>query len=148
VSARTKISVFILVVLALHALPVLSYQGAQQTRWPFLVWAMYARSTPPGPIVAFVNQLFAVLPDGTVRKINYKDVGMSAPALAAIYTRPFSRGDSTAGRWLVDRLNRLGPDSVVQVGVRVIRYRLVDSGIAVDTLPDVVYPPTTPTTTR
>jgi hypothetical protein len=127
---------------------VLSYQGAQQTRWPFLVWAMYARSTPPGPIEAFVNQLFAVLPDGTVRKINYKDVGFSAPARAAIYTRPFSRGDSTAGRWLVDRLNRLGPDSVVQVGVRVIRYRLVDSGIAVDTLPDVVYPPTTPTTTR
>ena len=145
-SARTKISAFILVVLALHALPVLSYQGAQQTRWPFLVWAMYARSTPPGPIEAFVNQLFAVAPSGAVRKITYKDVGMSSPALAAIYTRPFSRGDSSAGRWLVDRLNRLGADSVAQVGVRVIRYRLVDSGIAVDTLPDVVYPPATPAT--
>lgn len=145
-SARTKISAFILVVLALHALPVLSYQGAQQTRWPFLVWAMYARSTPPGPIEAFVNQLFAVAPNGTTRKITHKDVGMSSPALAAIYTRPFSRGDSSAGRWLVDRLNRLGPDSVSQVGVRVIRYRLVDSGIAVDTLPDVVYPSTTPAT--
>jgi hypothetical protein len=73
---------------------------------------------------------------------------MSAPALAAIYTRPFSRGDSSAGRWLVDRLNRLGPDSVSQVGVRVIRYRLVRAGIAVDTLPDVLYPPAPPATTR
>lgn len=147
-STRAKISAFILVVLALHALPVLSYQGAQQTRWPFLVWAMYAQSTPPGPIQAFVQQLVAVSPRGTTRKITYKDVGLSVPALASRYTRPFGRGDTAAGRWLVDRLNRLRPDSVAQILLETLRYRLVESGIAVDTLPDVVYPPSAPPTAR
>lgn len=145
-SARAKISAFILLVLGLHAIPVLSYQGAQQTRWPFLVWAMYAQSTPPGPIRAFIYQLFAVSPNGTTRKITYKDVGLSGPVLASLYTRPFSRGDTSAGRWLVDRLNRVRPDSVAQIRLETLQYRLVESGIAVDTLPDVVYPPTTPPT--
>jgi hypothetical protein len=148
VSARAKISAFIVLVLGLHALPVLSWQGAQQTRWPFLVWAMYAQSTPPGPIQAFVSQLVAVSPHGTTREITSRDVGLSVPALASRYTRPFSRGDTSAGRWLVDRLNRVGQDSVAQIRLQTLRYRLVESGIAVDTLPDVVYPPTTPPTTR
>jgi hypothetical protein len=142
VSTRTKITAFILLILALHALPVLSYQGARQTRWPFLLWAMYAQSIPPGPIQAFVWQLVAVAADGTTRPINNKDVGLSKPGLTSRYTRPFSRGDTSAGRWLVDRLNRVGPDSVAQIRLETLRYRLVESGIAVDTLPDVVYPPT------
>ena len=48
---RTRISLFILLILGLHAIPVLWYQGERQTRWPFLAWAMYARSFPPGPPV-------------------------------------------------------------------------------------------------
>jgi hypothetical protein len=148
VSARSKISAFILLVLGLHALPVLSYQGAQQTRWPFLVWAMYARSTPPGPIRAFMYQLFAVSRHGRTRRILAKDLGLTTPAFNGLYIGPFSRGDTSAGRWLVDRLNRVGPDSVAQIRLEIRQYRLVDPGIAVDTLPDVVYPPPTPSTTR
>jgi hypothetical protein len=148
VSARTKISAFILLVLALHALPVLSYQGAQQTRWPFLVWAMYARSTPPGPIQAFMYQLSAVSAHGTTRTITAKDIGLSTPGFNGLYIGPFSRGDTSAGRWLLDRLNRIGPDSVAQIRLQRLQYRLIDSGIAVDTLPGVVYPPATPSTTR
>jgi hypothetical protein len=148
VSARTKISAFILVVLALHALPVLSYQGAQQTRWPFLVWAMYARSTPPGPIRAFMYELYAVPARGTARRITAKEVGLSIPAFNGLYIGPFSRGDTSAGRWLLDRLNRIGSDSVAQVRLETHQYRLIDSGIAVDTLPSVVYPTATPATTR
>ena len=147
-SARTKISAFILLVLALHALPVLSYQGAQQTRWPFLVWAMYARSTPPGPIQVFMYQLFAISPQGTTRRITSKEVGLSTPAFNGLYIGPFSRGDTSAGRWLVDRLNRIGPDSVVQIRLETHKYRLTDPGIAVDTLPSVVFPPATPSATR
>lgn len=147
-SAQTKISAFILLVLALHGLPVLSYQGAQQTRWPFLVWAMYAQSTPPGPIEAFTYQLVAISPQGTTRKLSSKDVGLSTPALGSRVTRPMSRGDTSAGRWALDRMNRLGPDSVAQIRLETLRYRLVESGIAVDTLPAVVYPPTTPASAR
>jgi hypothetical protein len=142
VSTRTKVSAFILLIVGLHALPVLSYQGARQTRWPFLTWAMYAQSYPPGPIEAFVRRLVAVSADGTTRPITYKDVGLTVPALESRYVRPWSRGDTSAGRWLVDRLNRVGPDSVTQLRLKSLRYRLVASGIAVDTLPDLVYTPT------
>ena len=147
-SAQTKISAFILLVLALHGLPVLSYQGAQQTRWPFLVWAMYAQSTPPGPIEAFMYQWLAISPHGMTRKLSAKDVGLSSSALGSRVTRPISRGDTSAGRWLLDRVNRLAPDSVAQVRLETFRYRLVESGIAVDTLPAIVYPPTTSATVR
>lgn len=139
-STRTKVSAFILVIVGLHALPVLSYQGAQQTRWPFLTWAMYAQSYPPGPIQAFVRQLVAVSADGTTRPITSHDVGLTVPALESRFVRPWSRGDTAAGRWLVDRLNRVGPDSIAQLRLESLRYRLVHSGIAVDTLPAVVYP--------
>ena len=47
---KTRISLFIVVIIALHAVPVLSYERGRQTRWPFLSWTMYAKSFPPGPI--------------------------------------------------------------------------------------------------
>ncbi|MGH7513459.1 MAG: hypothetical protein ACREOQ_11110 [Gemmatimonadales bacterium] len=139
-SARTRISLLILIVLGLHALPVLSYQGVRQTRWPFLVWAMYARSYPAGPIEVVLRNLVAVSPEGERREVDASVVGLSGPAYRNNYLAPFSRGDSTAGRWLIDRLNRLGPDSVAQIRLETVRYRLVDPGVAVDTLPAIVYP--------
>jgi len=45
-------------------------------------------------------------------------------------------------------MNRLGPDSVAQIRLETYRYRLGESGVALDTLPPVVYPPTTPATAR
>ena len=142
VSARTSVSLFIIVVLALHALPVVSYQGARQTRWPFLVWAMYAQSYPPGPIQVDFRQLVAVSPDGARHEVDESDVGLSRPSFRNNYLAPLTRGDTTAGRWLVDRLNRLRPNSVTQVRIQTVRYRLVDGdpGVAVDTLPVVAYP--------
>jgi hypothetical protein len=133
------VSLFLLLVLGLHAVPVLFYQGTRQTRWPFLAWAMYAQSYPPGPIEAFTRQLFAISRHGTRRAINYKDVGLSSPGFSSGYLAPFGRGVTAAGRWLVDRLNRVGPDSVAELRLETLRYRLVDSGVALDTLPPVVY---------
>jgi len=139
VSVRTRVSLFIIVVLALHTLPVLSYQGVRQTRWPFLVWAMYARSYPPGPIEVVLRELVAISSDGP-REVTHRDVGLSKPAFKNNYLAPLTHGDTNAGRWLIDRLNRVGPDSVTQVRIETVRYRLVDSGVAVDTIPVVVYP--------
>jgi len=139
-SVRTRISILILLIVGLHALPVLSYQGTRQTRWPFLAWAMYAESYPPGPIEVVTRQLVATSRNGTSRLITYRDVGLSSPGLSSGYLRPFGRGDTSAGRWLVDRLNRVGPDSVAELRLQTFRYRLVDSGVVVDTLPVVVYP--------
>jgi hypothetical protein len=142
VSARTRVSLFIIMVLALHALPVLSYQGVRQTRWPFLVWAMYARSYPPGPIEVVLRQLVAVSPNGTRHEVDQGDVGLSGPAFRNNYLAPLTRGDTTAGRWLLNRLNRLRPGSVTQVRIETVRYQLVDGDpdVAVDTLPAVAYP--------
>ena len=47
---KTRISLFILLIIGLHAVPVVFYQGERQTRWPFLAWAMYSQSYPAGPI--------------------------------------------------------------------------------------------------
>jgi hypothetical protein len=138
-SARTRISLFILLILGLHAIPVLSYQGVRQTRWPFLTWAMYARSYPPGPIDLVMRELIAVAPDGKPREVNYWDVGLSSPAFKNNYLEPFSRGDSAAARWLVERLDRVGPDSVAELRLEIVRHRLVESGVAVDTLPGMVF---------
>jgi hypothetical protein len=138
-SVRTRVSILILLILGLHALPVLSYQGTRQTRWPFLAWAMYAQSYPPGPIEAVTRRLVATSRHGTSRPIAYRDVGLTSPGFSSNYLQPLGRGDTSAARRLVDRLNRLGPDSVAQLRLETIRYRMVDSGVAVDTLPVVVY---------
>jgi hypothetical protein len=142
VSAKTRVSILILVVLALHALPVLSYQGVRQTRWPFLAWAMYARSYPAGPIEVVLRELVAVSPQGAQHEVGPKDVGLSGPAFRNNYLAPLSRGDTVAGQWLIDRLNRLRADSVTQVRIETVRYRLVDGnpGVAVDTMTVVAYP--------
>jgi hypothetical protein len=142
VSVKTRVSLFILLVLGLHAIPVLFYQGVRQTRWPFLLWAMYAQSTPPGPIQALTRRLYAVTPGGTAREITSVDVGLTLPGFASNYLAPISRGDTAAGRWVINRLHQVGMDSVVQLRLVTARSTLVDTGIAVDTLPVVVYPPT------
>jgi hypothetical protein len=140
VSVKTRISLFVLLVLGLHALPVLSYQGVRQTRWPFLTWAMYARSYPAGPIEVVLRRLVVTSHNGATREISQRDVGLSSPAFKNNYLAPISRGDSTAARWLIDQLDRIGPDSVAELRLETTRYRLVDPGVAVDTLPPLRFP--------
>ena len=139
-SARSGISAFILLVLGLHALPLLSYQGVRQTRWPFLLWAMYAQSYPPGPIEALSGKLLAISRQGTIRQVTNTDIGLPGAVFRGTYLARFRRGDTSAGRWLFDRINDVGSDSVKELRLETLRYRLVDSGITADTLPLVVYP--------
>jgi hypothetical protein len=103
---------------------------------------MYARSYPPGPIESVLRQLVAISPDGTRHEVDQGDVGLSGPTFRNQYLAPVTHGDTTAGRWLIERLNRLSPDSVTQIRIETVRYRLVDGdpGVAVDTLPVVAYP--------
>jgi len=136
---KLVISLFILVVLGLHAVPVLSYQGVRQTRWPFLVWAMYARSYPPGPIVVTVRKIYGTTAAGRPLDINPKLAGLSGPAFRDAYGLPLDNGDTTAVRGLLDRLNRGRRDPVVALRVETTQYRLADPGVAVDTLPAKLY---------
>ena len=67
--SKLWISALILLVLGLHAIPVISYQGHRQTRWPFLAWAMYARSWPPGPIQTMDRALVGRTAAGTEEEV-------------------------------------------------------------------------------
>jgi hypothetical protein len=120
---------------------VLFYQGVRQTRWPFLLWAMYAQSTPAGPIQAMTRRLYAVAPGGTALPITYKEVGITSPGFASSYLAPIGRADTSAARWVLNRLHHVGMDSVTQLRLVTVRSTLVDTGIAIDTLPTVVFPP-------
>jgi hypothetical protein len=105
---------------------------------------MYAKSFPPGPIEAVLRTLIAISPDGKKRTVGNKDVGLTSPGLSSNYVQPFERGDTSAARWLVDRLNRFGPDSVAELRLVTVRHRLVGSRVVVDTLPITVYRPARP----
>jgi hypothetical protein len=137
---KTGVSVFIILVLALHALPVLSYQGVRQTRWPFLAWAMYAKSYPPGPIVVTIRKLVGVSTDGTRREVTPFLVGLSGPAFRNTYLLPLENGDSAVARRLGNTVNREGRDIMTQLRLETTQYRLVDSGVVVDTAPPVTFP--------
>ena len=133
------ISLLILLVLGLHALPVLSYQGYQQTRWPFLTWAMYARSYPPGPIQVVVRRLIARATSGAEREVTYYQVGLSKAAFRNAYLVPLSKHDSVAARELLTRLNQKRDDKLVRIRLEQVRSTLSDTGVAREELPVIDY---------
>ena len=132
---KTGISLFILLVLALHAVPVLSYQGLRQTRWPFLAWAMYAKSYPPGPIVVTLRKIVGTSAAGKSHDVTAALIGLSGPAFRNTYAVPLGNNDSTAARQLMDRLNRGRRDSIVELRQQTTQYRLADTGVVVRTTP-------------
>jgi hypothetical protein len=127
---RTWISAFILLILALHALPVLSYQRNRQTRWPFLTWTMYAKSYPPGPIESVKRKVMARTASGRTDELTARIIGMRGPALGTWFVRPMWAGDSAAARELLDRVNRGRQDPYIEIWIEGQRYTLLESGIA------------------
>jgi len=140
-SVRTRISLFILLLLGLHALPVLSYQGVRQTRWPFLVWAMYARSIPPGPIEVTLRTLYGATSNGRDQEVTPADVGLSGPAFRNAYLLPLANGDTGTARVLLDRINEHRTEPLVDLRLETIRHRLVDTGVVTEMPPAFHYPP-------
>jgi hypothetical protein len=137
---KAAISIFILLVIALHALPAVSYQGVRQTRWPFLAWAMYAKSYPPGPIEVIDRRVFALSVDGKRREVTPWLVGLSGPAFRDAYLLPLENGDSATARRLVNVVGRYDRDSTAQLRLETTQYRLVDTGVVVDRAPAVTFP--------
>jgi hypothetical protein len=136
---KTRISLLILLVIGLHAVPVLSYQGERQTRWPFLAWAMYAQSYPPGPITVATRRLIATSASGKEERVNPQDVGLPTPAFRKTYILPLWKGDSTPAYELIQRLNRDRHDPVVRLRLEGERQTLADTGIVKEALPVLTY---------
>jgi hypothetical protein len=137
--SRTRISLLILLIISLHAVPVVSYQKARQTRWPFLLWAMYAKSYPPGPIVVQRRRVMAASAGGKEEEITAQMVGLPTPAFRNIYVTPLWNGDSALGSELIRRLNDHRDDPVVQLRLEGEQLILADTGTVREPLPTVTY---------
>jgi hypothetical protein len=137
---KTRISLVILLVIGLHAVPVLFYQGEHQTRWPFLAWSMYARSYPPGPITVAQRRLIATFASGKEAKVTAQLVGLPTPAFIGTYIAPlWKASDSTPAYELIRLLNRERNDPVVRLRLEGESQTLVDTGVVREMLPAVTY---------
>jgi len=132
-------SIVILLVIGLHAVPVLSYQGNRQTRWPILAWAMYARPIPPGPIEMRRRRIFGLTSSGQEELVTTRLVGTNRAALRNTYLNPMSLGDSTTAQQLLRVLNRGRSDPFVEVRLEGERHFISGDSLATEKLPALTY---------
>jgi hypothetical protein len=137
--SKPAISTLIAVILALHFVPVVFYEGRRQTLWPFLTWTMYKNSRPPGPIEARKTRVIGVTRQSREEEVTARLAGLPAPTLVDLYTGPMRQGDSAAARRLFSRLNARRVDSLVQLRVEVENFRLTDTGVVSRRAPDISY---------
>lgn len=137
--SKLWVSILIVAVVGLHALPVLSYQGVAQTRWPFLVWAMYARSFPPGPVQTTVRRLVATTAAGADESVTPEMVGLSKATFRNLYINPLYQGDTATAHALLERINRDRADRFVAVRTEGVIYRLADEGLVTEPFPVIAY---------
>ena len=136
---KLLISIFILLMIGLHALPVILRQGERQTTWPFLAWAMYKDSRPAGPVQAEQRRLFGVTATGAREEVAWPMTGLSRPALGRSVIQPMLAGDSSAARDLINRVNVGRDDPFVEVLLEVDRYTVSDTGLVKQQLPVIAY---------
>jgi hypothetical protein len=133
------ISLFILLAIGLHAVPVVFYQGQRQTRWPFLAWAMYAKSLPPGPIETKQRRLVGITQSGVEEALSAPLVGVTRSTYGRTYIQPMWAGDSSAARQLVARLNPGREDPFVAVRLEGETYTVTDTGVVKAPFSPIVY---------
>lgn len=127
--SRVWISIFIVLVIALHAVPVLS-AGLRKKIWPFLEWGMYKGSRPPGPIRTVKKHIVGVTLKGNRQVVTPEFLGSSHFAIQGLYEMPMWRGDSLAAQKLFRRLNRQREDPFVELRLESETYTVTDTGVA------------------
>jgi hypothetical protein len=135
---RVLISTVIVLVIGLHAVPVL-FRAERGTLWPFMQWAMYKSSSPPGPVQTQTRRIIATTTEGRDEEVTPELLGLSVTVLESWYLRPMGRGDSTAARRLMDRLNRDLDDPIAAVRLESVLYTVTDTGLARQDRPVIVY---------
>lgn len=136
---KTVISIGILVVLALHLIPIVSAKE-RKTLWPILEWTMYKDSRPAGPIQANTRRIVAVTARGEAHEITPRTLGSSGYAFGSLYLRPIGSGDSLAAQDLLRRLNATRRDSFVEIRLESETHLVTDSGIVERVNPVLRYP--------
>jgi hypothetical protein len=137
--SKTLISMLIVVVIGLQLVPAVFYEGPIQTRWPFMMWAMYAKAQPPGPVQATKNRLFGVTSEGSRIRITGRLVGLPWPAIGRMYMQPMRNGDSSAAQQLANRINRNREDPFVELRFESETYTVADTGIVRTDNPVITY---------
>jgi hypothetical protein len=135
---RTLISIVILLVIGLHAVPVL-YRRERGTLWPFMQWAMYKNSRKPGPIYAHQRRILAITADGRQDTVTPRLLGLSITVLKQRYLAPIATGDVSPASELIARLNRRRSDPVVELRLEGETYTITDTGIVRTDDPVVTY---------
>jgi hypothetical protein len=123
--------VLIVLVIGLHAAPVLLYRTRKETLWPFLIWAMYKNSRAAGPIEARNTQVIGITAQGSKQAITWDFVGLPKFTFREMYIRHMRGQDSTAARQLMRRLNRSRTDPFVELRVITETYRLSDGSLEI-----------------
>jgi hypothetical protein len=136
--SKTAISIAIVLVIALHAVPVLSARIRLRT-WPFLEWTMYHNALAAGPVRADVRRLVAVTSSGREMAVDKNLAGVSSFVLIRQYIQPIQAGDSSAARRLLVRLNRERDDSFVEIRLKVETYTVTDTGLVRTVQPVITY---------
>jgi hypothetical protein len=131
-------SIAILVVLGLHAIPVV-YARERDTMWPFMIWAMYKHSRPAGPIVVNQRQILAVTASGARDTVTPERLGLSITVLDQRFHRPLMNGDTSVVPVLLERLNRDRTDPYVELDVVSETYTITDTGLVRVKNPDAIY---------
>jgi len=136
---RTLISAGVLLVIALHAVPLLY---PREGFWPIMQWSMYRNSVAPGPVFTRVRTVTARTKSGKVEPITETTSGLSIFVLERDYFRPWMKGDSTAPSRLLKTLNaQPRQDPLVDVKMEVTKYTVSDSGIVTEQLPPTAFQP-------
>jgi hypothetical protein len=140
---KTLISIVILLVIGLHAVPVL-YRSERGTLWPFMQWAMYKNSRKAGPIDARQRRILAITAQGQRDTVTPRLLGLSITVLKQRYLVPIANGDLSPAPDLIDRLNRHRDDPVVELRLEGETYTVTDTGIVKTDDPVVTYRPDRP----
>ncbi len=136
--SKIWISTVILLVIALHAVPVL-HAGLRKRIWPILDWAMYKDASPPGPIETDRKRIVGITASGQRVVISKELVGLSSFALDRLYAKPMKVGDSSAAQQLILRLNQQREDPFVEVRLEVETYTATDTGLVRRANPPMTY---------
>jgi hypothetical protein len=139
---RTKlfISILILLVVALHAVPLL-HAGLRKTMWPFMVWSMYKNSRPAGPIKAYKRRIIGITAKGQRERVTGELLGSSGYSMRGIYAGALAKGDSSVAQDLFRRLNRVRKDPFVELHLESESYTVADTGVVKQRIPVLIYRP-------
>jgi hypothetical protein len=130
-SSKAWVSLWIVLAVGLHVVPIVLRERQNQTTWPWLTWAMYKDSRPAGPIVGERRRLSGITKSGRQVVIDEDSAGLSKFVVNRAYVRPWLLGDTTAAPRLFAHLNQQRRDPLVEVRLSVETYTITDSGTAV-----------------